>query len=193
MSSGKWPPFCCGVDMLKALIFSFRFTCALVYFGLSLNVGNMAGDPYLNFFFSGLVEFPSAFITAPILQLWAINEITHWSMEDVVMILEIWFRNSWYRILAWALAVKLRLGECHKTLHITSWHCFRRCFGAVRLQAIIGASAYWKLCRHKASICHNGLNDTQPNNNFLTIVAIVIFVTNIIILISILVCWCYHQ
>ncbi|CAH1781929.1 unnamed protein product [Owenia fusiformis] len=31
---------------------------ALVYYGLGLNTRNLAGDPYLNFFFSGLVEIP---------------------------------------------------------------------------------------------------------------------------------------
>jgi len=29
------------------------------YYGLSLNTGNLSGDFYLNFFLSGLVEFPA--------------------------------------------------------------------------------------------------------------------------------------
>ena len=31
----------------------------MVYYGLSLNSGNLAGDFYLNFFLTGLVEFPA--------------------------------------------------------------------------------------------------------------------------------------
>ena len=32
---------------------------SLVYYGLSLNSSNLAGDPYLNFFISGAVEVPA--------------------------------------------------------------------------------------------------------------------------------------
>ncbi|PIK61368.1 putative solute carrier family 22 member 3 [Apostichopus japonicus] len=32
---------------------------AVIYYGLSLNTGSLAGDPYLNFFLSGAVEIPS--------------------------------------------------------------------------------------------------------------------------------------
>ena len=46
-----------------------RCTSALVYYGLSLNTGNLAGDPYMNFFFSGLVEIPAYTISAIVLQL----------------------------------------------------------------------------------------------------------------------------
>lgn len=32
---------------------------SMVYYGLSLNSGSLAGDFYLNFFLTGLVEFPA--------------------------------------------------------------------------------------------------------------------------------------
>ena len=41
---------------------SFRFVNALVYFGINLNVGNLAGDMYLNFFILCIVEIPGALI-----------------------------------------------------------------------------------------------------------------------------------
>ncbi len=40
-----------------------------MYYGLSLNTGNLAGDPYMNFFYSGLVEIPAYTISAVVLQL----------------------------------------------------------------------------------------------------------------------------
>ena len=33
----------------------------------------------------------------------------------VTVVLKVWFQNSLYRIVAWALAVKLLSGECHTT------------------------------------------------------------------------------
>jgi len=39
-----------------------RFVNALVYFGISLNVGNLAGDMYLNFFILCIVEIPGALL-----------------------------------------------------------------------------------------------------------------------------------
>ena len=32
---------------------------SMVYYGLSLNTGNLGGDFYLNFFLSGIVEIPA--------------------------------------------------------------------------------------------------------------------------------------
>ena len=40
----------------------FRFVNALVYFGLSLNVKNLAGNMYLNFFILIIIELPSALL-----------------------------------------------------------------------------------------------------------------------------------
>lgn len=45
------------------LYFSF-FVNAFVYYGLSLNIGDLNGNLFLNFFFAGLVEVPSYYITA---------------------------------------------------------------------------------------------------------------------------------
>lgn len=43
-------------------VLTFRFVNALVYFGLSLNVKNLAGDMYLNFFMLIIIELPSALL-----------------------------------------------------------------------------------------------------------------------------------
>lgn len=45
----------------RTIICGFNwFVNALVYFGISLNVGNLAGNMYLNFFFLCIVEIPGA-------------------------------------------------------------------------------------------------------------------------------------
>ena len=36
-----------------------RFTCSLIYYGLSLNTGTLVGSVYLNTFLSGAVEIPA--------------------------------------------------------------------------------------------------------------------------------------
>lgn len=46
--------------VMLTLVFYFTwFTNAFVYYGISLNIGAMGGNLYWNFFFAGLVEFPS--------------------------------------------------------------------------------------------------------------------------------------
>lgn len=37
----------------------YRMVVSMTYYGLSLNTGNLGGDFYMNFFISGLVEFPA--------------------------------------------------------------------------------------------------------------------------------------
>ena len=44
---------------LRVTIVDSRAVVSMVYYGLSLNSGNLAGDFYLNFLLSGLVEFPA--------------------------------------------------------------------------------------------------------------------------------------
>ncbi|XP_064595319.1 organic cation transporter protein-like [Liolophura sinensis] len=43
----------------SAILFVNWLVISMVYYGLSLNSGNLAGDIYLNFFLVGLVEFPA--------------------------------------------------------------------------------------------------------------------------------------
>lgn len=42
------------------------FVIAFSYYGLSLNAGRLAGDPYINFFLTGAVEIPSHFVATAI-------------------------------------------------------------------------------------------------------------------------------
>jgi OCT family organic cation transporter-like MFS transporter 4/5 len=46
--------------LLKQLAkFTFAwFTSAFIYYGLSFNMKNVSGNPYLNVFFLGMVDFP---------------------------------------------------------------------------------------------------------------------------------------
>jgi OCT family organic cation transporter-like MFS transporter 4/5 len=48
--------------ILYSIIFYISwFTNAFVYYGISLNIGDLGGDLFWNFFWAGLVEFPSYF------------------------------------------------------------------------------------------------------------------------------------
>lgn len=44
------------------IAFLSRFVNALVYFGLSLNVKNLAGNMYVNFFILIIIELPAALL-----------------------------------------------------------------------------------------------------------------------------------
>ncbi|KAK3098565.1 hypothetical protein FSP39_020715 [Pinctada imbricata] len=59
--AGKvWHLFTSRVLLIRTLIIFFNWAVvSMVYYGLSLNSGNLAGDFYLNFFLSGVVEFPA--------------------------------------------------------------------------------------------------------------------------------------
>ncbi|XP_071845573.1 solute carrier family 22 member 21-like [Apostichopus japonicus] len=46
-----------------------RFTLTVVYFGFALSTGRLSGDPYLNFFYSALVEVPAR-ILSPFIYGW---------------------------------------------------------------------------------------------------------------------------
>uniref|UniRef100_H2Y4B3 Major facilitator superfamily (MFS) profile domain-containing protein n=1 Tax=Ciona savignyi TaxID=51511 RepID=H2Y4B3_CIOSA len=53
------------------LIFIYNwFAATCIYYGLTLNTGSLAGDPFLNFFISGLVEIPANFGAVLSIQLW---------------------------------------------------------------------------------------------------------------------------
>ncbi|XP_048767294.2 organic cation transporter protein-like isoform X2 [Ostrea edulis] len=55
-----WHLFTSRVLLVRTLIIFFNWcVVSMVYYGLSLNSGNLAGDFYLNFFLTGLVEFPA--------------------------------------------------------------------------------------------------------------------------------------
>ncbi|KAK3593126.1 hypothetical protein CHS0354_018254 [Potamilus streckersoni] len=61
VTEGKlWDLFSSKVLLLRTLIIFFNWmVVSMVYYGLSLNTGNLGGDFYLNFIISGLVEFPA--------------------------------------------------------------------------------------------------------------------------------------
>ena len=43
---------------LKLALFLFGwFSCAVVYYGITFNVKNLSGDPYMNVMYMGLVDF----------------------------------------------------------------------------------------------------------------------------------------
>ena len=81
------------IDILKSrklLIFSLIMaflwcTSALVYYGLALNTGSLAGDPYLNFFLGALVELPAAIIGAFLLQVYVENFVCSSFSETEVL------------------------------------------------------------------------------------------------------------
>ncbi|XP_069134928.1 organic cation transporter protein-like [Argopecten irradians] len=55
-----WHLFTSRVLLVRTLIIFFNWAVvSMVYYGLSLNTGNLGGDFYVNFLLSGLVEFPA--------------------------------------------------------------------------------------------------------------------------------------
>ncbi|XP_060072921.1 organic cation transporter protein-like isoform X4 [Ylistrum balloti] len=55
-----WHLFTSRVLLIRTLIIFFNWgVVSMVYYGLSLNTGNLGGDFYVNFLLSGLVEFPA--------------------------------------------------------------------------------------------------------------------------------------
>ncbi|XP_062581641.1 organic cation transporter protein-like [Saccostrea cucullata] len=55
-----WHLFTSRVLFVRTIIIFLNWcVVSMVYYGLSLNSGNLAGDFYLNFFLTGLVEFPA--------------------------------------------------------------------------------------------------------------------------------------
>ncbi|KAK3925857.1 Organic cation transporter protein [Frankliniella fusca] len=46
------------------------FANSLVYYGLSLNTGQLAGNPFLNLFVAGVVDVPSYILTGILMNLW---------------------------------------------------------------------------------------------------------------------------
>ncbi|XP_060072913.1 organic cation transporter protein-like [Ylistrum balloti] len=55
-----WHLFTSRVLLIRTLIIFFNWAVvSMVYYGFSLNTGNLGGDFYLNFLLSGLVEFPA--------------------------------------------------------------------------------------------------------------------------------------
>ncbi|XP_033741881.1 organic cation transporter protein-like [Pecten maximus] len=55
-----WQLFSTWVMLLRTLVIMFNWCIvSMMYYGLSLNAGNLGGDFYLNMFLSGLVEIPA--------------------------------------------------------------------------------------------------------------------------------------
>ncbi|XP_069129266.1 organic cation transporter protein-like isoform X2 [Argopecten irradians] len=55
-----WQLFSSRVLLLRTLVILFNWgIVAMIYYGLSLNAGNLGGNFYLNMFLSGLVEIPA--------------------------------------------------------------------------------------------------------------------------------------
>ena len=49
----------CASGTIIQVVLCCRLVNSLVYYGLSLSTSQLAGDRYLNFFISGLVEIPA--------------------------------------------------------------------------------------------------------------------------------------
>ncbi|XP_059154043.1 organic cation transporter protein-like isoform X4 [Physella acuta] len=63
-----WHMLTIPVLLVRTLIIFFNWmVCSMVYYGLSLNSGNLSGNLYLNFFLMTLVELLSYVVTLPLL------------------------------------------------------------------------------------------------------------------------------
>ena len=86
-----------------------------------------------------------------------LDTLTHCLMGQVEVILQVHISNSFYKLISWALIVKLVLGECRRTSVIISQHWFRWWLGAIRWQAITCANIDPEQCHHIVSLGHNEL------------------------------------
>ncbi|XP_078573409.1 organic cation transporter protein-like [Branchiostoma floridae x Branchiostoma japonicum] len=55
---------------ISAVIFYNWAVTIIVYYGLSLNTSALDGDDYINFFFSGLIEFPALVMSVIVIEKW---------------------------------------------------------------------------------------------------------------------------
>ncbi|KAK1169889.1 solute carrier family 22 member 15-like [Acipenser oxyrinchus oxyrinchus] len=59
-TAGALDLFCHRILLKRTLVMMYSwFVCSLVYYGLTLNVGNMGGNLYVNLALSGIAELPS--------------------------------------------------------------------------------------------------------------------------------------
>lgn len=73
----KFKTFIFITDLIHYKAFFSRAASGIIYFGLSLSTSELAGDKYLNFFFSGAVEAPAYLSTVYLLQRWLLSSSAH--------------------------------------------------------------------------------------------------------------------
>jgi len=56
--------------IISLVLFYNWFAVTCIYYGLTLNSAALNWDPFLSFFFSGLIEIPANFGSIFIIQLW---------------------------------------------------------------------------------------------------------------------------
>ena len=82
----------------------------------------------------------------------------HCNMEDVAVMSKVHFSSSFCRIVAWVLTVKLRSGECNRTLLLSQhWFIIGSCNGLVQpgnkpLPEPMFTQIYVAIWRHRATI-----------------------------------------
>ena len=78
--------------------------------------------------------------------------LTHWPLGDMAAVLNIRFLNSFFWIVAWALAVKSLSSECHRNSLMRRQHWLRWWLGAIRQLAITWANVDQDICCHMVVI-----------------------------------------
>ena len=53
----------------------------MVYYGLGFNSGNLAGNYYVNFALSGLVEIPAYIMAGYLVERWVVNQSSEKSID----------------------------------------------------------------------------------------------------------------
>lgn len=77
-------------------LFFPRITYTLVYFGFALTTGDLAGDPYLNFFLSSVVELPARIFPLFILKR-SVNHEEHFAMQPTIGIVNDFYAHYTYQ------------------------------------------------------------------------------------------------
>ena len=76
------------------------------------------------------------------------DNLTHWPLGDMRVILQVYFWNSFYEMISWALPVKIVSGGCHRTPLMISGNGLRWWLGPVRREVFTWANAGPDLCYH---------------------------------------------
>jgi len=104
--------------------FVCRMVITLVYYGLSLSAGELAGNRYINNFLSGVVEIPAYTISFFILGRWVMSESYDVSSRRLTTLVAWWGNGRVSDLRSWGRGFDSRSGHYQV---VTTWMGERTC------------------------------------------------------------------